>query len=104
MVVCGKRGELQKCLQDHPPIAGAVFAKLEFLDLTSQECFSEGEPRGEPGVCDESRILAVPSVAAPAAPMARPPQEISQILRKLVEDNKFQLHEDRASQHPRLPY
>lgn len=56
MVVCGKRGELQKCLQDHPPIAGAVFAKLEFLDLTSQE--------------------------------------ISQILRKLVEDNKFQLHED----------
>jgi len=37
MVLAGKRGELQKVLTDYPSIGAAVFAKLDFLDLTPME-------------------------------------------------------------------
>jgi len=37
LVVAGKRGEVQKCLADYPSIGGAVYAKWDFLDLTTTE-------------------------------------------------------------------
>lgn len=56
VVLAGRRAELNKCLAENSSMGGAIFARLELADLTSQET--------------------------------------SQILRKLVEAQKFQLSPD----------
>ncbi|CAK0898423.1 unnamed protein product [Prorocentrum cordatum] len=37
VALAGKRSELQKCFSDQPPLAEAVYARLDFVDLTPDE-------------------------------------------------------------------